>query len=1022
MVGIRNRALSERMQLDAKLTLDSAVTQARQSEAVKLQQAVLRGSSCSEQPDLPVGAVQRKGGRRWKPSKSQGSQNSCATNHKPDNPKRCSRCGKIPAHDKAHCPAKDAICRKCNKRGQAVCRSAKVSGVQGSTGQDGGETDDAFLGVLECPPKRDDPWGVNLFIRGKQVSLSIDTGAEVSVISEEIWRAIGCPPLIQATRSLSGPDGRPIRTKGKFSETLTLHNRTATTEELYVVSGLSKPLLGRPAIDQLNLIRRLAVVTERKTPKEQFPSLFQGLGKLEQPYKIELQDDAKPFALSTPRRVAIPLLKSVEQELDRMESMGVITRVNQPTEWCAGMVVVPKASGKVRICVDLTKLNESVRRERHPLPAVDQTLAQLAGAKLFSKLDANSGFWQIPLDSTSSLLTTFITPFGRYCFHRLPFGNSSAPEHFQRRMSEALSGLTGVVCMMDDVLIHGTTTEEHDERLEKVLQRLQELGMTLNSAKCQFAQKSIKFLGHVIDSTGIRADPSKVAAIVEVPAPENVGDVRRFLGMVNQLSKFAPHLAETTQPLRELLVKGNAWVWEVAQRSAFAKVKETLTETPVLSLFDPNLETIVAADASSFGLGAVLKQRQRTGDLKPVVYISRAMTPTERRYAQIEKEALAFTWATERLSDYLTGLRFHIETDHKPLVPLFSTKNLAELPPRVQRFRLRMMRYSFTITHVPGKELVIADTLSRAPLSTPTSNESALQEETDAFVNLVLHHLPATENRLEEIKRLQESDEACQAIVEFCHSGWPERKTLSPELKPYFPMAAEFSVANGLLLRGTRIVIPPPLRADLLQRIHEGHQGITKCRERARSSIWWPGISTDLEQLVHRCEECTKAQVQRAQPLHPSPLPDLPWQRVATDLFQWKDATYLLVVDYYSRYIEIARLDRPTALEVITRMKGMFARYGIPEVVVSDNGPQYSCEAFKEFAADYQFRHNTSSPYYPQSNGEAERAVKTVKGLLRKSGDPYKALLAYRTTPTGTGYSPCELLMGRLIRSTVPTT
>ena len=245
------------------------------------------------------------------------------------------------------------------------------------------------------------------------------------------------------------------------------------------------------------------MVTERKTPKEQFPSLFQGLGKLEQPYKIELQDDAKPYALSTPRRVAIPLLKSVEQELDRMESMGVITRVSQPTDWCAGMVVVPKSSGKVRICVDLTKLNESVRRERHPLPAVAQTLAQLAGAKLFSKLDTNSGFWQIPLDPTSSLLTTFITPFGRYCFHRLPFGISSAPEHFQRRMSEALSGLTGVVCMMDDVLIHGTTREEHDERLEKVLQRLQELGMTLNSEKFQFSQKSIKFLGHVMSDVQV---------------------------------------------------------------------------------------------------------------------------------------------------------------------------------------------------------------------------------------------------------------------------------------------------------------------------------------------------------------------------------------------------------------------------------------------------------------------------------------------------------------------------------------
>ena len=258
----------------------------------------------------------------------------------------------------------------------------------------------------------------------------------------------------------------------------------------------------------------------------------------------------------------------------------------------------------------------------------------------------------------------------------------------------------------------------------QVLSRLEGLGMTLNSEKCQFAQSSVKFLGHVVDSSGIRPDPSKVSAIRNVPAPENMGDVWRFLGMVNQPSKFAPHLAEMTKPPRDLLVKDNAWVWEDAQRIAFTRIKETLTAAPILSLSDPNLETIIAADASSFDLGAVLKQRQRSGELKPVAFISRAMTPTERRYAQIEKEALAFTWVCERLSDYLIGLRFHIETDHKPLVPLFSTKDLEELPLRVQRLRLRMMRYSFSIIHVPGKQLVIADALSRAPLSEPTSTDS----------------------------------------------------------------------------------------------------------------------------------------------------------------------------------------------------------------------------------------------------------------------------------------------------------
>ena len=184
-----------------------------------------------------------------------------------------------------------------------------------------------------------------------------------------------------------------------------------------------------------------------------------------------------------------------------------------------------KANNKVRICIDLTRLNESVCRERHPLPAVEQTLAQLAGAKVFTKLDANLRFWQIPLSPESALLTTFITPFGRYCFRQLPFGITSAPEHFQRRMSDLLSGLDGVVCMIDDILVHGCTVEEHDDRLTKVLQRLEEAGLTLNREKCQFSQSQVKFLGQVVDRNGICPDPEKVAAIQNVKLPSNVGDI-----------------------------------------------------------------------------------------------------------------------------------------------------------------------------------------------------------------------------------------------------------------------------------------------------------------------------------------------------------------------------------------------------------------------------------------------------------------------------------------------------------------
>ena len=1027
VVGIRDTSLSEKLQLDAELSLTTAVAKVRQAEAVKKQQPLLRGETHASvtpggrKPDIPVGAVQRG---KWVPKGSKQTRKPRGlAHHQPgrnsQSQSTCTRCGKSPLHDRQFCPARDVVCHKCSKRGhfQAVCRSpVRVGEIHRE------DSTDTFLGGVDAQDTADNPWRLSLMLNGTPTEFEIDTGAEVTVISKARHEKIGSPPLSQPGKTLRGPSNYSLPVTGRFSGLLKRGSQEVQ-QEIFVVQNLRRQLLGRPAIDALGLAVRVgAIFDEGMSPVQLFPQLFEGLGELKGEYTIQLRPDSKPYALSVPRRVAVPLMGKVRDELERMEQLGVIAKVEVPTDWCAGMVVVPKPNGKVRICVDLMKLNQSVRRERHPLPAVEQTLAQLAGAQVFSKLDANSGFWQIPLSAESSLLTTFLTPFGRYCFHRLPFGITSAPEHFQRRMSVILDGINGVVCLMDDVLVHGRTQAEHDSRLLQVLQRLRAAGLTLNKEKCEFSRSQVTFLGQVVDKTGVRPDMAKVKAVQKVPAPKNVSDVRRFLGMVNQLGKFSPNLAEKTRPLRELLRKDRAWMWGIMQQRAFEEVKGTLTTAPVLALFDPSRETVVSVDASCYGLGAVLIQRQPEGALKPVAYISRSLTPTEQRYAQIEKEALAFTWACERFSDYLVGLQFHIETDHKPLVPLFSTKNLDELPIRVQRFRMRMMRFLFTISHVPGKNLTVADTLSRAPLEETRDSDQTLQEEADALVNLVVQSLPVTERRLEEIKRFQEQDEVCQLLVRYCQSGWPERKKLTEATRVYDAVAAELSVEDGLLLRGCRIVILTSLRQDILRRLHTGHQGIVKCRERARQSVWWPGLSAQLEKMVRNCEECCKYQSQRAEPLMPSVLPELPFQKVGTDLFEWKKRVYLLLVDYYSRYIEIALLNSPTAAEVIAHMKSIFARHGIPELVVSDNGPQYSCEAFSEFASEYQFQHVTSSPLYPQSNGEAERAVKTIKGLLKKESDPYLALLSYRATPLQIGYSPSELLMGRKLRTTVPTT
>ena len=253
-----------------------------------------------------------------------------------------------------------------------------------------------------------------------------------------------------------------------------------------------------------------------------------------------------------------------------------------------------------------------------------------------------------------------------------------------------------------------------------------------------------------------------------------MGQLRRFLGIVNQVGKYIENLAEMTKPLRDLLNKNSAWLWGDDQKKAFDNIKAALSKAPTLAIYDPAKETKVSADASSYGLGAVLMQKDENEDWKPVAYISRAITETEQRYAQVEKEALAVTWSCERLSEYLIGKSFSIETDHKPLVSLLGSKNLSELPPRIQRLRLRLLRFQYNILHVPGKSLVVADALSRAPIN--QSNHDGLQdEEVELYVNSVLTELPASDKRLDEIRERQKESEICRQISAYVRDGWPEK-------------------------------------------------------------------------------------------------------------------------------------------------------------------------------------------------------------------------------------------------------
>ncbi|XP_055922791.1 uncharacterized protein K02A2.6-like [Eupeodes corollae] len=323
--------------------------------------------------------------------------------------------------------------------------------------------------------------------------------------------------LLPVDQVFCGPSKNKLQTKGMFRGEL-VYLQERKFETIYVVNGLAQPLLSLLACEYLGLVRRINHVENQTKlqPTQEFAKLFSGLGTINEPYDIKLEDDAVPFAIHTPRRVPIPLLSNLKKQLDDMVLQGVIEPVDKPTDWCAPMVITSKKNGDIRVCVELTRLNKFVKRERHPMPSVEHTLGQLTGAKIFSKLDANSGFWQIKLTEESKLLTTFITPFGRFCYNRLPFGITSAPQHYQKRMSSIVRGLEGILCQMDDILVWGSSVNEHDKRLRLVLQLLQISGVTLNDAKCQFGVQRIKFLVHILDEDGVHTDGDRIIAIINM--------------------------------------------------------------------------------------------------------------------------------------------------------------------------------------------------------------------------------------------------------------------------------------------------------------------------------------------------------------------------------------------------------------------------------------------------------------------------------------------------------------------------
>ena len=514
------------------------------------------------------------------------------------------------------------------------------------------------------------------------------------------------------------------------------------------------------------MVRVLASISEILS---KYGKVFNGIGQFKTELKIQLQENAEPFSLSTPRGVAIPLRSKLKCELDKLCKQNIIVPVDFPTDWwCSPIVIVPKKNGdEIRLCGDYTRLNNSVKRPIFPVSKIDVSLANIKGAKIFSKLDANAGYHQIKLDKESQPLTTFLTPFGRYMYVRLPFGINCSGNYFSKKFYELFSDLPNIILHIDDLLIHASSQEEHDKTLDVVLERLQNEGVTLNKNKCSFSVREVEFLGHLISENGINILPRHVEAITEAPTPSDKNMLLKFLGVITFVGKFIPNKSQVLEPLNLLLKDDIAYVWLELQKRAFEQIKKLVKQAPSLAHFDYNKIIIVQADASSYGLGAALMQEDVKNAREIVAYAYRTLTACEQKYSQIEKEALALAFGAERFKDFITGISITFETDHKPLLQILQTKYVDELTPRLQRIRMRLMRYHYKVVYIPGQQLVLADYLSRNSLSKTEDNADDLPEEINVYVNFVTNNLPASHNYLIRLKSEQESDPICLSLKEY---------------------------------------------------------------------------------------------------------------------------------------------------------------------------------------------------------------------------------------------------------------
>lgn len=951
--------------------------------------------------------------------------------------KPCFRCGG--PHAPLDCRFSSAVCHFCKSRGHIarVCmKKARTS------------TSSTATHVVELLPKQTDhpvvetdenylinsltdrnmhqrkmPYNATVTVNSKQLKMEVDSGAACSLISENTFNFLWsdrAPKLIDDDRVLKQWSSAPLNVLGKVIVTVKYRNRECALP-LLVIQGHGTSLLGRDWFDALGIeVTGVHQVRQQSTAAilAKYAEVFaEDLGACQgPPVSIEVNPSIAPKFFKA-RPVPFALRSKVDEALDRLVEQGVFMPVKY-SRWATPVVPVIKKDGSIRLCGDYRcTANTAVKPDTYPLPTVNELFATLAGGTVFTKLDLKQAYQQLLLDDDAAELLTINTHRGLLRALRLQFGVSTAVSIFQRFMDTLLAGIPGVRPYLDDILIAGRTQDEHDTRLDEVLHRFAESGLRVQKEKCSFAVPEVEYLGFRVTKDGISPTGEKVAAIQNAPTPSNKTELQAFLGLLNFYNCFLPNKATVLEPLHRLLDKSAAWKWTEKHSTAYAQAKLLIQAEHILVHYDEQKPLVLVCDASPYGLGALMSHIEPDGREAPVCFASRTLTSTERNYAQIDKEALAVVFAVKKFHQYLAGRSFVVYTDHKPLLGLLHhSKPMPQiLSPRMLRWSLILGAYQYELCYRPGQRVANADALSRLPL------RSATTEIPQPLEILLLEAVPDAVVHAGEIAALTAKDPVLSRVLRWILHGWPAANS-DKRFSPFFSRRHEMSAHKDCVLWGNRVVIPLMARQDVLALLHDAHPGIVRMKGLARSYVWWPGMDTQIEEVVRECATCQMSRHNPPKaPLHPWEWSSRKWSRLHVDFAgPLKGRVFLIVVDSHSKWLEVTQMSSMSSAAVIATLRQLFATHGLPDVIVSDNGTAFTSAEFKGFTKNNGIRHVTVAPYHPSSNGQAERMVQTTKEALGRilNGDWQtrlaRFLLAQHITPhSTTGKSPAEMLMGR---------